>query len=91
MSLFTTLRRAVARSELMRAMFDRLGIDGWFAENPARAAVLRGAAMRCASCGHERECVAWLDAHRAAEHAPDFCRNKDLAERIRTSIDLRNA
>ncbi len=86
MSLFATMRRAVARSELMRTMFERLGIDGWFAQNPARAALLRGAAMRCASCGHEGECATWLDAHPAAEHAPSFCRNRDLAERIRASM-----
>lgn len=89
MNLLATMKRAVARSELMRAMFDRLGIDGWFAENPARAALLRGAAMRCASCGHERECVTWLDAHPTAEHAPSFCRNRELAERVRTSMEPR--
>jgi hypothetical protein len=86
MGLFARMKRAIARAEMMESMFSRLGVRGWFAENPARAAVLRGAAMRCASCGHEGECASWLDSHETAKHAPDFCRNKELAERIRTSL-----
>jgi hypothetical protein len=85
MGMFTKLRRAVARSELMHEMFARLGIEDWFAGNPARAAVLRGAAIRCATCGHERACAQWLDTHASADHAPDFCRNSELADRIRAA------
>jgi hypothetical protein len=85
MGMFTNLRRAAARSELMHAMFGRLGIGDWFAGNPARAAVLRGAAIRCATCGHERECAQWLDNNPVADHAPDFCRNRELADRIRSA------
>jgi hypothetical protein len=82
MGLLSYFTRASARLDLMNAMFRRLGVREWFADDPARAVVLRRAAMRCSACNHTAECQAWLDSHETAAHAPNFCRNHDLAERI---------
>jgi hypothetical protein len=82
MGLLSYFARVSARMDLMNAMFRRLGVREWFANDPARAAVFRRAAMRCSACNHTAECREWLDRHEIAAHAPDFCRNHDLAERI---------
>ena len=89
MGLIAGMKRAVARTELMQAMFQKLGVSGWFAQDPARAAVLRSAAVRCASCGHESECRDWLDHNASADRAPGFCRNADLINRIGSPKALR--
>jgi hypothetical protein len=82
MGLLSYFARVSARMDLMNAMFRRLGVREWFADDPARAASLRRAAMRCSACSHAAECRQWLDGREAAAHAPDFCRNHDLVERI---------
>jgi hypothetical protein len=82
MSLLSYYFRASARADLANAMFRRLGVLDWFAADPARAVALRRAVMRCAGCSHEAECTAWLQLDEGGRHAPDFCRNHDLVERI---------
>lgn len=84
------LRRFITRmwtnSELMQDMFTRLGVRGWFADHAGGAEALRRAAIRCASCSDTEACAAWLENHGTAEHAPSFCRNHDLIERIKRQV-----
>lgn len=63
---------------LMDRMADVLGAD-IRAEGPA---VHRNAALRCAGCGATETCKSWLDRQTTADSAPDFCRNKDLMDRL---------
>ncbi|MBO6719621.1 MAG: hypothetical protein JJ913_16820 [Rhizobiaceae bacterium] len=74
--------RLARNTELMQEMFSRVGINGWFAQNPHGSEVLRRAALRCGNCTHDAECAQWLEDHATADAAPDFCRNHDLVERI---------
>lgn len=86
MGLLRFINRLSANSELMEGMFARLGVRDWFADHPAGPEVLRRATLRCASCSESEACSDWLARHAAAEHAPGFCRNRDLIERIRREV-----
>jgi hypothetical protein len=81
MGLFDKIDRSAL---VMGRMADTLGVD--FAEavahNPETVREYRQAVMRCAACTHENECTGWMDAHPKASQTPDYCRNKDLLERL---------
>lgn len=70
------------RADVMTRMADTLQVD--FAAEILRDAgtvkVYRQAVLRCAACPHEDECTAWMQDHRQADAAPDYCRNKDILE-----------
>lgn len=83
MGLLSFFNRLSTNSELMQGMFSRLGVRDWFAEHGGGPQALRRAALRCASCTDTEACAAWLDGNASAEHAPAFCRNHDLVERIK--------
>lgn len=70
------------RAGVMTRMADTLGVDfaTTIAQAPEAVREYRQAVMRCASCNHESECMAWMDSHAHAEAAPDYCRNKDILE-----------
>jgi len=82
MGLFGFIERISGRSMLMEAMFARLGVRGWFATSPNGAQALRRATLRCADCDHAQDCAEWLETHDGADHAPEFCQNRDLTDRI---------
>ncbi|MBA83666.1 DUF6455 family protein [Thalassobius sp. S69A] len=72
------------RASVMGKMAETVGVD--FAEqvarNPAMASTYREAVMRCVHCTHDGACKSWMAKHPQAAHAPDYCRNKDLLERL---------
>ncbi len=82
MGILSYFRRLDHNTRLMSKMFERVGVDDWFATDPHGPEVLRRAALRCGTCTQAEDCAQWLDANETAEHAPGFCRNHDLVERI---------
>jgi hypothetical protein len=74
------MERMATKADLMERMMRKLDVREAIADMPAAPSVLRNAAFRCMTCGHAAECVSWLDRNEAAEHAPGYCRNKDLFE-----------
>ncbi|WP_139315151.1 DUF6455 family protein [Mongoliimonas terrestris] len=68
---------------LMREMIHALDIDG-LVQGEFRAE----AADLCDQCKDRHACREWLDgtALRGAEHAPDFCLNKDRFEALSTEV-----
>lgn len=66
---------------LMAEMARTLGVDGIL-----EAREVAAAAHRCAGCTDREDCREFLDvaAIRGAEHAPGFCRNHDLFDRLAT-------
>ncbi|MEX0955897.1 MAG: DUF6455 family protein [Rhizobiaceae bacterium] len=87
MGILNYFSRLARNTELMQKMFARVGIDNWFAQNPHGPEVLRRAALRCGTCTNEAECAHWLETHGTADHAPDFCRNRDLVDRITRELN----
>lgn len=86
MASFGFFERIRTNSMLMDAMLARLGVREWFAVNANGPQILRRAALRCIGCTHSRECAAWLAANERPDRAPDFCRNRDLTDRIAQAI-----
>jgi hypothetical protein len=86
-SILNYFSRLANNTVLMQKMFARVGISDWFAQNPHGPEVLRRAALRCGTCTDEAECANWLETHEDASHAPDFCRNRDLVERITRELN----
>lgn len=72
------------RAGVMTRMADTLGVDfaASIAQTPEAVREYRQAVMRCTACNHEGECTEWMDAHPHAEKAPEYCRNKDILERL---------
>ena len=83
MSIRDFIRRLNGNPDLMQRMFVRLGVRDWFAQEPQRAEAYRRAAIRCGTCSHGDACQQWLDSSVEATHAPGFCRNAQMIERIR--------
>lgn len=72
---------------LMETVARKVGADlgDALAEGRISPETLRGAALRCTGCTHPDECAEWADAHPdGADHAPSYCRNGLLMERLRT-------
>lgn len=85
MRLWEMIAQRFRAPALMERMFARFDVGTRF-DDPHRAAeLLRGAAVRCMSCGKTKECSAWLDRAETAEPAepPSFCRNIHLIQRLR--------
>lgn len=74
------LDRMSDRVDLMEQMMQTLDVRDAVADMPSAPSVFRSAALRCLSCGHAGECKQWLEENEAPEHAPGYCRNKDLFE-----------
>lgn len=74
------VERMAAKADLMESMMRKLDVRDAIAEMPAAPSVMRSAAFRCMTCGHAGECRTWLEENEAPQHAPDYCRNKDLFE-----------
>ncbi|RST85525.1 hypothetical protein EJC49_15675 [Aquibium carbonis] len=74
------LERMSSKADLMERMMRKLDVRDAITEMPAAPSVLRNAAFRCMTCGHAGECKSWLEENQAPEHAPGYCRNKDLFE-----------
>jgi hypothetical protein len=72
------------RADVMNRMAETLDVDfaAAITQNAESVRDYRQAVMRCVACNHEGECTAWMDSHPHAEHAPDYCRNKDLLESL---------
>jgi len=70
---------------LMESVAQKVGTDFGDAlvEGRVSPETLRGAVLRCAGCSHPDDCARWIDAHpEGAEHAPSYCRNGLLMERL---------
>ena len=81
MSFFDRLARNV---DLMPRLAQRLGID-WadrMDRSPYAAAEYRHALMRCAECPNDGACRAWVERAHQADAAPDYCRNKEMLQRL---------
>jgi hypothetical protein len=73
---------------LMEDVAKRVGVDFGEALTEGRITpeTLRGAALRCTGCTHPEECAEWSAEHAdGAEHAPAYCRNGLLLDRLRTA------
>jgi hypothetical protein len=70
---------AVSEPDLMRRMTATLGIEHLLVGGDRCAA-----ADRCNGCSDKDACGDWLHAaaRTGADHAPSFCRNADLFERL---------
>ncbi|WP_114966248.1 DUF6455 family protein [Alkalilacustris brevis] len=79
-------KRIDQHAALVGQMADTVGIDVGEAMASGRLEPesLRGAVLRCMRCDSVEECSAWLYAHAdaTAESPPDYCRNRELLERL---------
>lgn len=81
-----TMKKLDHHFGLMENMARKVGGDLGDALTEGRISpeTLRGAALRCTGCQHPDECEKWLAEHaEGAEHAPTYCRNGLLLERLR--------
>ena len=78
---------APERGSLFQAMVDKLRMRLALTARPQSAAVMKRAAERCAECGREDSCVAWMAANAEPDEAPYFCKNHDLFERLKHDIE----
>lgn len=83
-ALFATLNM---RAELVDRMAKAVGARQGLLSNPSRAAVTRRAVERCGQCAQTDACQHWLDSNPTADHAPDYCRNRDLFDRLTRDIE----
>lgn len=83
-ALFATLN---ARAELVDRMARAVGAHNGLLGNPSRAAVTRRAVSRCGQCDQTEACEHWLENNPVADHAPDYCRNRDLFDRLSREIE----
>lgn len=74
------LDRVSDKVDLMEQMMRKLEVRDAITDMPSAPSVLRSAAFRCLSCGYADECKEWLGENEGSEHAPGYCRNKDLFE-----------
>jgi hypothetical protein len=82
MGLLSTLDR---HTDLINRMAETLQVDLGDALINGRLPPegLRAAVLSCTACEGAGECPGWLDSHaEAASHAPGYCRNADLFERL---------
>ena len=91
MAVLGLYRRMLRHTALMEAMIAKLGVREQLAAKPDVAAVTQRAAMRCVTCGAAKACENWLAQTEAATHAPDFCRNTGLFERLTREIETETA
>lgn len=82
MSFLDYLISVDARTALMGRMMQRLGVDRRLKVVADHGAVIDRAVNRCRACGHQGECMTWLDQHEKADEPPDYCRNRDLIARL---------
>ncbi|MBZ9717883.1 MULTISPECIES: DUF6455 family protein [unclassified Mesorhizobium] len=82
MSLLDYLISVDARTALMGRMMRTVGVDKHLKVVADHAAVTNRAVNRCRACGHQDECMTWLDEHQQAENPPGYCRNSDLIARL---------
>jgi hypothetical protein len=78
-----TIRRADRQSDLMRRMFDRLGIDLARAARRVLGIELASVSRTCMSCRRGTECEAWLSSNREGDRYA-FCPNAPALDRIRS-------
>ena len=78
-----TIRRADHQSDLMRRMFDRLGIDLARAARHLLGIELTSVSRTCMHCRHGAECEAWLVGNGRERDRYDFCPNAAALDRIR--------
>lgn len=68
--------------DLMDRMLQKLHIKTDFEQLPNQAAVHRRAVSRCMTCRHADACAEFLSSPESSAHAPTYCRNVDLFDRI---------
>lgn len=79
------LRKLDLHAELMGRMGAAVGADigAAVADGRLSAPDLRSALLRCTGCAEAGACEDWLNDHpRGSDHAPGFCRNRDLFDRL---------
>jgi hypothetical protein len=76
-----------ARGTLFEAMVDKLRLRGALQSRPSSDAVMKRASERCAGCGREDSCVAWMEGNAEPDEAPYFCKNHDMFERLKHDIE----
>lgn len=79
------LSRLDRHADLVHRMAERLGID--LVEATQRGEVseeaLRSVVLTCTGCHQTGDCESWLAEHSGgANETPDYCRNKDLLNRL---------
>ncbi len=66
-------------TRLLRAMSERLGVEGERSKDPV---ILREMQRTCSLCAEHRRCRRWLHAHRKDGYH-DFCPNAELLDLLR--------
>ena len=81
MGLFDKIDRSAV---VTGRMADTLGVDfaDAIVQNPDSVRDYRQAVMRCTACDQEDKCIGWMETHPHAAQTPDYCRNKDILERL---------
>jgi hypothetical protein len=78
-----TIRRADRQSDLMRRMFDRLGIDLARAARHLLGTELASVSRTCMFCRQGAECETWLKGNNREGDRYVFCPNAAALDRIR--------
>lgn len=91
MSLLSIFQKMMHHGDLQHAMMEKLGVREALIDRPGSAPVMRRAVNRCLSCEAVGDCEQWLESHETADHAPSFCRNSELFERLKHEIEAEAA
>ncbi|MAY63801.1 MAG: hypothetical protein CML29_16485 [Rhizobiales bacterium] len=87
MSIPDVFQRMTWRANLMEAMIRKLGLTGKMRRLPDTEQVMENAAKRCLTCEGPDQCQEWLARENSPQHAPAYCRNRDLFERVIAGIE----
>jgi hypothetical protein len=82
------LMKLDAHANLMKEMGAAVGADLGDAVAAGRLSApdLRNALLRCTGCADVGACEDWLNDHpRGSDHAPGFCRNRELFDRLQAA------
>lgn len=82
MKLFELFTKLTQSAKLVERMTATIGVQEALADKPSRAAITRRAVERCCGCQESAHCARWLDENSSATHAPSYCRNGDLFDRL---------
>lgn len=89
MPLYNLYKRVLRHIDLMDRMMGVVGVRAGIRQLPDAADQLRNAANRCLTCRSADACAHFLEVNPTAEHAPVYCRNRDLFERLKIAAEDR--
>jgi hypothetical protein len=87
MPLYSLYKRVLRHIDLLDRMMTAMDVRPAVRQIPDGPELLRNAAHRCLTCSSADRCTEFLDATEHVAEAPEYCRNKDLLDRLRQMVE----